>query len=455
MTDTSVRIQRPGGAWPVPHPVVDDVIIPAARYTSQEFADAERERLWTSVWQVACRLEEVPMPGDFTEYVIGDQSILVVRETDDRIRAFYNACRHRATALGVGVGSYGGGQIVCPFHGWRWNLDGSNSYVHHRWGFRPDCVTDDALRLRDVHVEVAHGMVWVNLDPDAPPLSASLSGIDATLRATGLELMRVNWWHQLVLPANWKVALEAFLEAYHVMQTHPEFAMFARDDDVYQATSYVTHPQGHGWFAIPVGENMGKQQVAGGHSGGAFMANMHRVMWEGARGQVSARQMEIQEELLAAGIPDDEFPKAFFRACYEDAARTGTPLPPPSREQTSHAFVFPNLTFVQELGNSLMFRARPHGDDPHSCVFDMWSLSIPPADATCERPSPDADIGDLWFLQQDLFNVRRQQAGMRTRGHEASRLSGDFEPMITNFHQALDRVLAGIVVPEDTPSAAR
>src|ERR1700749_4602980 len=104
--------------------------VPAGLYTSPEFARQEKEKLWPHVWQMACRLEEIPRPGDFTEYEITGQSIIVVRQRDDGVKAYFNACRHRATGLGTGTGSFHGGQIVCPYHGWRWNLDGSSSYVY-------------------------------------------------------------------------------------------------------------------------------------------------------------------------------------------------------------------------------------------------------------------------------------------------------------------------------------
>src|SRR5712692_5698513 len=81
------------------------VIVPGARYTSRDFFDLEMERLWPRVWQVACREEEITAPGDFIEYTIGDQSILVVRSDADTIKAFFNACPHRGTRLAAGVGN--------------------------------------------------------------------------------------------------------------------------------------------------------------------------------------------------------------------------------------------------------------------------------------------------------------------------------------------------------------
>jgi len=98
-------------------PTTQRNIIPKERYVSQEFFDLEMERLWPRVWQMACREEEVPHVGDFLEYVIGDQSILVTRSDPGTIRAFYNTCPHRGTRLAAGVGNFATGEIRCRYHG--------------------------------------------------------------------------------------------------------------------------------------------------------------------------------------------------------------------------------------------------------------------------------------------------------------------------------------------------
>ena len=99
-------------------------LIPKERYISREFVDLEMDRLWPRVWQIACREEEIPDAGDYVEYVIGDQSILVVRGADGSIGAYYNACLHRGTRLGSGVGSFTEGRIRCTYHGWCYDLSG-------------------------------------------------------------------------------------------------------------------------------------------------------------------------------------------------------------------------------------------------------------------------------------------------------------------------------------------
>ena len=415
--------------------------IPVERYTSPEWLAVERERFWPRVWQMACRLEEIPDVGDYAEYTIFDQSMLIVREASDRVRAFHNACRHRGTALGTGSGSFRAGLIVCPFHGWSWGLDGDNKGVYSASGFPPESLECDAIRLGEVRAEMHYGMAWINFDPDAPSFEESLGGMKPVLDSMGFDLMRVRWWRSLVLPANWKVAQEAFMENYHVNTTHPELAMGRGEDVSVARVHYATDPNGHSWVAEPVTDNL-VDAASDPAELVAVVTNVHRVMWDGARSMMSQRLIDIQERLLAdESVADAEFLPSFFREVYEDAARTGTPLPPPSPIQTGHAHVFPHITFVHELGNVLMYRSRPNGFDPNSCIFELWSLGIPAADEIVPRPTDDADIDDLWFVKQDLDNIERQGRGLRARTHEGSRLSPRYEAMIINFHEAMDRVL--------------
>src|SRR6266545_1810724 len=103
----------------VPFAITDRRFIQRERYIDKEFFALENEKLWPHVWQVACRLEEIPRVGDYAEYSVAGMSVLVVRTGTgkDDIKAYQNACRHRATELATGCGNFMGGNIVCPFHG--------------------------------------------------------------------------------------------------------------------------------------------------------------------------------------------------------------------------------------------------------------------------------------------------------------------------------------------------
>src|ERR1700694_3008409 len=206
--------------------VRDDGFVPKERYTSRAFLDLEMERLWPRVGQVACREEQIAEVGDYLEYTIGDQSILVVRSAPDTITASYNACLHRGTRLGEGTGHFEGGTIQCRFHAWCYALDGRLTHVVDREEFGP---FPEGLRLPEVRVGRWGGFVFVNLDPGAEPLLDFLDPLPDLLAPYRFEDMRLRSPLTTVLPANWKVVVDAFNEAYHVQGTHPQILPWTDD----------------------------------------------------------------------------------------------------------------------------------------------------------------------------------------------------------------------------------
>src|SRR4051794_7166839 len=112
-------------ALPVPYAMDAPDRVPKERYFDPEFFAREVGQLWPRVWQMACRLEEIPETDDFAEYEILDQSVVVVRTGGGGVRAFQNACRHRGVRVVQGRGSCANG-FVCPFHGWCYGPDGAN-----------------------------------------------------------------------------------------------------------------------------------------------------------------------------------------------------------------------------------------------------------------------------------------------------------------------------------------
>jgi phenylpropionate dioxygenase-like ring-hydroxylating dioxygenase large terminal subunit len=201
--------------------------VPKARYTSRAFARFELDRLWSRVWQVACREEQLAEPGAFVEYEIGEQSVLVVRGDDGEIRAFHNACLHRGTRLATGAGCFADGVVQCRYHAWRYALDGRLTEVVDAHEFT---ALPEGLCLRAVRVDTWGGFVFVNLDPDAPPLLDFLDPLPSLLAPYHLEDMRLRAHLSTVLPANWKSVVDAFNESYHVQGTHPQ--ILAWTDDV-------------------------------------------------------------------------------------------------------------------------------------------------------------------------------------------------------------------------------
>ena len=205
-----------------------DADIPFARYTSQSFYDAEIEHMWSRTWQWACREEHIPNVGDYVVYDVGPYSVLVFRTAPDTIKAFVNSCPHRGMQF-CDAGSSGSGKqfLRCPFHGMSWHLDGSLREIPCRWDFPH--VNDETFRLTEVQSGTWGGFVFVNLDPSAPPLTEYLQVLPEHFAEWPLEDRYVSLHMEKILPGNWKMVVEGFLEAYHVLATHPEGLRTAGD----------------------------------------------------------------------------------------------------------------------------------------------------------------------------------------------------------------------------------
>jgi len=198
-----------------------DEDLPFARYTHQQFFDLEMQHLWPKVWQWACREEHIRKSGDFYTYDVGPYSALVIRGEDNQIRAFVNACPHRGMAL-TDAGSCGQGKqfIRCPFHGMAWHLDGSLREIPGRWDFPH--IEDAEFGLDEIPCETWAGFVFINFDKACEPLEADLGVLPEHFKNWGLEDRFVSVHTVKTLPGNWKMCMEGFLEAFHVLGTHPE-----------------------------------------------------------------------------------------------------------------------------------------------------------------------------------------------------------------------------------------
>ncbi len=426
--------------------------VPAARYYDPVFADLERTRLWHRVWQMACRLEELPSPGDYVEYTICDQSVLLVRVDDVTVAAYHNACRHRATELAKGTGTFREGRIVCPFHGWRWDLDGQNHSVYGAHAFDQDLLAPEEICLRRARVELWGGCAWINLDPSAPPLLEALDPMPSMLDPLGVADMRVHWWKEVILPANWKLAQEAFMEGYHVPRTHPQLTLGHPEQYDLDSLVFSVHPRGHSSFQLRPNAQAKKGQQVGVDEIDAIIESVHQLS-SGLEAMTLARDVHVIEGMRHRTVPDGStFGAELVKAVYQSAEGAGIPLPPPDPAALARwggvFFVFPNFFVLPQYGNALVYRSRPNGADPESCRFELWSLSIPARGDDTPRPTlggPYApDDADHWprIPRQDFSNIGRQQRGIHSLSIDGMRLSHTYEAGIANMHEHLDSYLA-------------
>ena len=204
--------------------LTEPVTIGAEAYLSEDYARGERDRLWRKVWLQVGRVEEIPEVGDFLTYGLLDDSILVVRTAPDEIRAYHNVCSHRGRRLvdtpqGARNACGKRQHFVCGFHGWRYNLAGECVHVAEKPDWK-GALTPQNTQLGAIKVDTWGGWIWINLDPGCGPLRDYLEPAASMLDPFELQNMRYRWRRWLIFDCNWKVALEAFSETYHVPATH-------------------------------------------------------------------------------------------------------------------------------------------------------------------------------------------------------------------------------------------
>ena len=207
-----------------------DGFLPKERYTTDEFADLELERLWPRVWQIAGREEELAAPGDFLEYTIGDDSIVVVRTEAGEIAAFHNTCRHRGTRLATDAARSTNGEIRCPYHAWTYALDGRLVRVPDREEF--------AGLPADLGAAAACGSsagagscssTWISTPSRCSTSSIRCRRCSRRTASTSCASARTA---STIIEANWKAVVDAFNESYHVQGLHEQILPWTDDTSI-------------------------------------------------------------------------------------------------------------------------------------------------------------------------------------------------------------------------------
>lgn len=437
----------------VPHAVTRPDRIPAARYYDPEFYELEKQYLWPRVWQMACRLDEIQRPGDYVLYENLDQSIIVMRVDDTTIKAFHNHCRHRGVQLVTRSGHSSGG-FICPFHGWRWNRGGENTFVFTPEGYAPDNLCADELNLVPVRCEVWAHCAFINLDMDAPPLRASLGHFAERMELWNPEELRVEWWKAARIPCNWKLAMEAFQEGYHVAMTHPQLlppGVTNRAGDAFYGRipeEYVTRQL---WTTMGPAMKMDFNAREFAEMNIHFMKELNR----GMAGMTHMQEIEVAETLVDMDLPSNPMEAgAVWNRAVNDAVmkhyeKMGANPPDLNALDAMGLasgvnFAFPHFFLLPTYGSASSYRIRPLG--PEECLFELWSLTRYPAGEERHRPDepkpvPSSDPSWPPIPAQDYANLPRQQKGLHA-GFEFMRLAAEFEGLISNYQRLIDGYLA-------------
>jgi phenylpropionate dioxygenase-like ring-hydroxylating dioxygenase large terminal subunit len=412
---------------------IGDVHVPVERYVSRQFHEEEKAKLWSRVWQMACREEDIPDVGDHLVYDICDWSILLVRSTPHEIRAFYNACLHRGRQLRDRDGH--SDELRCPFHGFCWNLDGSLKQVPCEWDF-PDLEFAE-FGLPEVKVGRWGGFVFINMDPQAESLDTFLGDLPSHFEKWPLDRRHKAVHVAKIFPANWKVVQEAFMEAFHVVATHPQLLAGIGD-----ANSQ------YDWWG-----NFSRAITANG-------TPSPHLSWEPTEQDMfdamSDRRLdqppfvEIRPGMTARGASGDGGRIRLGAALGEAADQLS------DAEVTDSIYytLFPNL-HPWGAYNRIVYRFRPYQDEHERSIMECMLLE--PYDGAKRKPravpihwlsedEPWTDAPELGLLArvftQDSFNLPKVQRGLHSIQRPNIRLAAYQETKIRHFHSLLGRWLS-------------
>ena len=208
--------------WAEKHPDLSTAPVPAEPCISPEYYELERDRVFRRTWINDCQIGDLPGPGDFfvRDLAVCDASLLIMRGTDGVVRGFHNVCSHRGNVVVRREQGACGPGLFCPFHNWQYNDKGELVGVPDEENFFD--LDKSQNGLTPVNTDVWQGFVFVHLDPDpAESLRDYLGEVADQLEGAPFEEMQLMQTYKGEERTNWKIALDAQNEVYHLPFQHP------------------------------------------------------------------------------------------------------------------------------------------------------------------------------------------------------------------------------------------
>src|SRR5712692_4840733 len=216
--------------------------LPKSMYIDPAVLELEKDRIFSRTWQLVAHSSELARHGDFKPATIIDEPILLTHPEDDRLRGFYNVCRHRAAQVVTTRGNRK--SLQCGYHGWVYGLDGKLQVAREMDGTENFDKAD--FGLVPIRVERWGPFIFANLDDQAPPLAEVLGRIPQEVAAAGYEVERMQLVERrdYVIECNWKVYVDNYLEGYHLPIAHP--GLFKElDYDAYRVETFRYYSKQH------------------------------------------------------------------------------------------------------------------------------------------------------------------------------------------------------------------
>jgi phenylpropionate dioxygenase-like ring-hydroxylating dioxygenase large terminal subunit len=416
--------------------------ISAERYISGDYARREWTQMWMRTWHIAGMAAQAREPGDYLVADLGAESIILVRQDDGRLRAFFNVCVHRGTRLLAGPDGYAA-KITCPYHGWQFDRGGQCTFAPDATDFRQGDPTRTA-HLTELRCEELFGFAWFTMDRNAPDLREYLgpevvSGIGAYRMENMVRVLNMT----AEADCNWKIITDNFNEAYHVQVLHPQLVPYIESFADRCQFDLLGNGHNRGWFpAHRPGTNF--RGAAPAEPLVSLMSEwgLDAAKYQG-EGALARIRLDIQGQKRKLG------PERGFKH-YEHLA---------DFQLTDYIIynLFPNSVITVGPDGVQLLRPRPHPSDPEKCLFDHWWM-VPPIEGRQFTPSPaggpdlpvkDAPLELIRYGEktlgttsdQDLSIAAIQQVGLHSAGFRHHYLCNQ-ERRVQNFHERLNDYLA-------------
>lgn len=413
--------------------------VAASRYTSIDFFQREVAAVWHRTWQFACREDQILETGDSFIFEVAGRSAIIVRQVDGSLKALRNACLHRGRKLMTENGRKT--QFKCPYHGFAWHLNGSFAHNPSPWDFPQ--IDEACFALPELAVDSWAGFVFVNFDKTAPPLASVIDPLPAHFARWDMANCVQTAHVGKIVPANWKAAVEAFLESFHVTTTHPQLTPYTGDANsqydilsdhvcrfitplgtpspLIDSTSFTPEKLIDHWFknGSRAGNVDDENAPRPGEAPRAFAARLARRNWAGKTGR-------------------------------DMSAVTTTEL----IDAISYN-MFPAFSVWGGYGSHIGYRWRPWEGRPDRTLMEVFLWVTPPAERP--RPAPAAfrllaeeqswtEASELGYLgsvyDQDQVNLRPVQQGLEAMGDDGVLTFSRYaESRCRNLHRMIDRYI--------------
>lgn len=440
-----------------PDPIIRGDKISGERYYSKDFMEKEWDFMWTKVWQIAGWASEIPNPDDFFIYKIRREEILVVRQKDNSIKAFYNVCPHRGNIL-VHVENGSLDTFKCTYHGWTYDTQGILRDLLDPEDFDGGNPCGK-IKLKEVQCRTALGFVWINLDDNPREFEEALSPLLNHLRPYQPERFIRVLNLTCEVDCNWKIIHDNFNESYHLPTLHPELSVHIENN--YKFSQFDMYENGHNRMLMP-----GHKPALGNESPNDVQFPLDEALkaWDlnpdDFKGKAQETRLAIQKQKRKLAKEKDFWHYEFL-----------------TDEQLTDYYLyncFPNYDITMTPDGFQVQRPQPHPNDPEKCLFEHWwfvpkmerlsgSATFIGSDTTETTagenmtetplgPRPLRTAAHEWIVypegsmgyvtDQDIGMAIGQQKGIKSRGFDDAILTGQ-ETRVRRYHEVLNDYIEG------------